>query len=315
MGLGLFFYYKFVIRKGVFLVNKNELGKNWEPALSNSRLSGSFFTTPEPKISFDRLTIVGDLGKDKAEYMADLLGNSTFVHLWDCLTHKFKGQIFTDKIYIEHDRFKADAWDRRNFRIEFNPNNLKDDEIDWLKKNILIALDNVGFTRLDLAFDFEEDLSDFYIMSDKALKKTVFYGRNGKAETKYFGVRDSDRFIRIYNKKQERKDNADIDLTVEHLWRFEIEIKRTMVDEWKNCFDDMHVLKPEWSTIEKDSTRAMIYLLLHEENEWGKLERHKKYKYKKLIKEISPIDLTDLMKTSLKKVENNLQKQIDFWLY
>ena len=46
-------------------------------------------------------------------------------------------------------------------------------------------------------------------MSDNALKKTVFYGRDGKAETKYFGVRDSDRFIRIYNKKQERKDVAD----------------------------------------------------------------------------------------------------------
>jgi DNA relaxase NicK len=36
-------------------------------------------------------------------------------------------------------------------------------------------------------------------MTDKAVKKTVFYGRDGKPETKYFGVRDSDRFIRIYN--------------------------------------------------------------------------------------------------------------------
>ncbi|WP_354680660.1 replication initiation factor domain-containing protein (plasmid) [Macrococcoides caseolyticum] len=296
-------------------MKKDKLKENLKPALSNSRLSVQNLYTPEPKISFDRMTIVGDLGKDKAGYMADLLGNSPFVYLWDCLTHKFKGQIFTDKIYIEHDRFKAAAWDRRNFRIEFNPNNLKADEIDWLKKNILIALDNVGFTRLDLAFDFEEDLSDFYIMSDKSLKKTVFYGRNGKAETKYFGVRDSDRFIRIYNKKQERKDNADIDLTVEHLWRFEIEIKRTMVDEWKNCFNDMYILNPDWSLIKKDSDRAMAYFLIHEENEWGKIDRRTKYKMRKLLKEISPIDLTNLMKMSLKKVENNLQKQIDFWLY
>ena len=283
--------------------------------LSNSRLASHSVGIPSPQISFDRMTIIGDLGKDKAGYMADLLGNSPFVHLWDCLTHKFKGQIFTDKIYIEHDRFKADAWDRRNFRIEFNPNNLKHDEIDWLKKNILIALDNVGFTRLDLAFDFEQDLSDFHIMSDKALKKTVFYGRNGKAETKYFGVRDSDRFIRIYNKKQERKDNADIDLTVEHLWRFEIEIKRTMVDEWKNCFDDIHILKPDWTTIENLSEQAMMYMLLNVESKWGEISKNAKTKYRKMIKEISPIDLTDLMKLSLKKVENNLQKQIDFWLY
>ena len=40
-----------------------------------------------------------------------------------------------------------------------------------------------------------------------------------------------------------------------------------------------------------------------------------RYKYKKIMKEISDVDLTDLMKMSLKKVENDLQKQIDFWLY
>ncbi|MCY7001193.1 replication initiation factor domain-containing protein, partial [Staphylococcus aureus] len=89
-------------------------------------------------------------------------------------------------------------------------------------------MEDDGFTRLDLAFDFEDDLSDYYAMTDKSVKKTIFYGRNGKPETKYFGVRDSDRFIRIYNKKQERKDNADIEIISEHLWRVEIELKRDM---------------------------------------------------------------------------------------
>ncbi|PUZ30787.1 replication initiation protein, partial [Staphylococcus arlettae] len=46
---------------------------------------------------------------------------------------------------------------------------------------------------------------------------------------------------------------------------------------------------------------------------WGKLERRTKNKYKKLIKEISPIDLTDLMKSTLKANEKQLQKQIVFW--
>ncbi|EMW5752413.1 TPA: replication initiation protein, partial [Enterococcus faecalis] len=44
-----------------------------------------------------------------------------------------------------------------------------------------------------------------------------------------------------------------------------------------------------------------------------KLERRTKNKYKKLIKEISLIDLTDLMKSTLKANEKQLQKQIDFW--
>ena len=88
-------------------------------------------------------------------------------------------------------------------------------------------------------------------ISDKAVKKTVFYGRNDKPETKYFGVRDSDRFIRIYNKKQERKDNADVEVMSEHLWRVEIELKRNMVDYWNDCFNDLHILKPDYSTIKK----------------------------------------------------------------
>lgn len=102
-------------------------------------------------------------------------------------------------------------------RVEFNPNKLTKYELFWLKRNIIDYMDDVRFTRIDLAFDFKHDLSDYYAMSDKALKKTVFYGRNGSMETKYFGVRDSDRFIRIYNKKQERKDNADIEIHSEHL--------------------------------------------------------------------------------------------------
>ncbi|BDX45557.1 hypothetical protein [Streptococcus agalactiae] len=54
-------------------------------------------------------------------------------------------------------------------------------------------------------------------------------------------------------------------------------------------------------------------MLLNDEEEWGKLERRTKNKYKKLIKEISLIDLTDLMKSTLKANEKQLQKQIDFW--
>ncbi len=198
-------------------------------------------------------------------------------------------------------------------RVEFNTNKLTHEEMLWLKQNIIDYMEDDGFTRLDLAFDFEIDLSDYYAMTDKAVKKTVFYGRNGKPETKYFGVRDSDRFIRIYNKKQERKDNADVEVMSEHLWRVEIELKRDMVDYWNDCFNDLHILKPDWTAPEKVKEQAMIYMLLHEEDAWGKLERHAKYKYKNLIKEISPVDLTDLMKSTLKANEKQLQKQIDFW--
>ncbi|EZR54858.1 replication initiation protein, partial [Staphylococcus aureus VET0183R] len=50
-----------------------------------------------------------------------------------------------------------------------------------------------------------------------------------------------------------------------------------------------------------------------EESTWGKLERRTKNKYREMLKSISEIDLTDLMKLTLKENEKQLQKQIEFW--
>ena len=280
---------------------------------SNSRLSGQTLGKSQPKLSFDAMTIVGNLNKNNAQKLSEFMSLEPQIRLWDILQTKFKAKALQEKVYIEYDKVKADTWDRRNMRVEFNPNKLTHEEMLWLKQNIIDYMEDDGFTRLDLAFDFEVDLSDYYAMTDKSVKKTIFYGRNGKPETKYFGVRDSDRFIRIYNKKQERKDNADIEVMSEHLWRVEIELKRGMVDYWNDCFNDLHILQPDWKTIERTSDRAMVFMLLNDEEEWGKLERRTKNKYKKLIKEISPIDLTDLMKLTLKANKKQLQKQIDFW--
>ncbi|WP_340575526.1 replication initiation factor domain-containing protein [Staphylococcus aureus] len=280
---------------------------------SNSRLSVPIWDTPQPKLSFDAMTIVGNLSRDNAQKLSEFMSIEPQIRLWDILQTKFKAKALQEKVYIEYDKVKADTWDRRNMRVEFNPNKLTHEEMFWLKQNIIDYMEDDGFTRLDLAFDFEDDLSDYYAMTDKSVKKTIFYGRNGKPETKYFGVRDSDRFIRIYNKKQERKDNADVEVMSEHLWRVEIELKRNMVDYWNDCFDDLHILKPDYSTIEKAPDRHTIMALLFDENEWGKLERKKKYRMKKLMTEISPVDLTDLMKLTIKENEDQLQKHIEFW--
>ncbi|RIM62980.1 replication initiation factor domain-containing protein [Staphylococcus xylosus] len=280
---------------------------------SNSRLDAHTVCISDPKLSFDAMTIVGNLNKDSAQALSKFMSIDPQIRLWDILQTKFKAKALEEKVYIEYDKVKADSWDRRNMRVEFNPNKLTHEEMLWLKQNIIDYMEDDGFTRLDLAFDFEDDLSDYYVMTDKAVKKTIFYGRNGKPETKYFGVRDSNRFIRIYNKKQERKDNADVEVMSEHLWRVEIELKRDMVDYWNDCFNDLHILQPDWKTIQRTADRAIVFMLLSDEEEWGKLHRNSRTKYKNLIKEISPVDLTDLMKSTLKASEKQLQKQIDFW--
>ena len=280
---------------------------------SNSRLGVHSVHPQNPKLSFDAMTIVGNLSRDNAQKLSSFMSIEPQIRLWDILQTKFKAKALQEKVYIEYDKVKADTWDRRNMRVEFNPNKLTHEEMLWLKQNIINYMEDDGFTRIDLAFDFEDDLSNYYAMTDKAVKKTVFYGRDGKPETKYFGVRDSDRFIRIYNKKQERKDNADVEVMSDHLWRVEIELKRDMVDYWNDCFNDLHILKPDWKIIERTSDRAIVFMLLNDEEEWGKIHRNSRTKYKNLIKEISPVDLTELMKSTLRENEIQLQKQIEFW--
>lgn len=296
----------------IYLNLENE--KSSKTGYSNSRLNRHKMLPLNPKLSFDAMTIVGNLNRNNAQKLSEFMSIDPRIRLWDILQTKFKAKALQEKVYIEYDKIKADSWDRRNMRVEFNPNKLTHEEMLWLKQNIINYMEDDGFTRLDLAFDFEHDLSDYFAMTDTAVKKTVFYGRNGKPETKYFGVRDSDRFIRIYNKKQERKDNVDIEIDSEHLWRVEIELKRSMVDYWNDCFSDLHILKPNLKVIDNIKERAMIYLLVHEEDEWGNLERRTKNKYRRILKDTSEIDLTDLMKLTLKANEKQLQKQIDFWL-
>ena len=42
------------------------------------------------------------------------------------------------------------------------------------------------------------------------------------------------------------------------LWRVEIELKRDMVDYWNDCFSDLHILQPDWKTIQRTADRAIV---------------------------------------------------------
>ena len=152
----------------------HEINNISKTGYSNSRLDGYEMYTPNPKLSFDRMTIVGNLNKDNAQKLSKFMSIEPQIRLWDILQTKFKAKAIQEKVYIEYDKVKADAWDRRNMRVEFNPNNLTHDEMLWLKKNIIDYMEDDGFTRLDLAFDFEDDLSDYYAVTDRAVKKDCF---------------------------------------------------------------------------------------------------------------------------------------------
>ena len=274
---------------------------------SNSRLSVPFERQIENiGVSFDRITVVGGFIQNRENWVKEKLESLASFDLRDVGFDRFKCHGLENRVFVEYNRKQAQAMGRSEIRVEFNPNELNEQEKQIIQYVFLDNMRDKHYSRIDLAFDVPVDLQDYFVMSDKSLKKTIFYGRDDKPETKYFGVRDSERYIRIYNKKKQLSEVKEKEITEEHLWRIEFELKRSMTDKWDKCFDDLHILQPAWQTIEKDNTRAMVYMLMNEQGEWGKLARKTKYKYKNLIKEISDVDISDV----LKKVLNGQHKKL-----
>src|SRR5699024_8903856 len=102
---------------------------------SNSRLSVQTLGHSQPKLSFDAMTIVGNLNKNNAHKLSEFMSVEPQIRLWDILQTKFKAKALQEKVYIEYDKVKDDTWDRRNMRVEFNPNILTHEEMLWLIQN------------------------------------------------------------------------------------------------------------------------------------------------------------------------------------
>ncbi|MFW3626416.1 replication initiation protein, partial [Aerococcus viridans] len=170
-----------------------------KPAVSNSRLGSQKMGKLE--ISIDRITVVGDLKKDQSKNLNRELKFNSYVQLYETGEERFKADI-PNICHVEYDFLKGKSLDRKNMRVEFNPNNLNDEHKQMIYDLFISKMVSRSFSRLDVAFDTDIDLSSYYAYMDgqhAQMKKTIFYGKDGSPETKYFGTRKSDRYIRVYN--------------------------------------------------------------------------------------------------------------------
>src|SRR5690625_4520771 len=282
---------------------------------SNSRLSvAQLVLLQNISVSFDRITVVGALIPEREKWVKKHLETNNQIDLRDTGYDRFKCHALKNKVYVEYNRKQAQAMGRSEIRVEFNPNELSEEEIQFIQFIFLDNMRNKDFSRIDLAFDVPVNLEEFYVMSDKSVKQTVFYGRDNKPETKYFGVRDSERYIRIYNKKKQLRDVKEEEIEYDHLWRIEFELKRSMTNKWDKCFDDLHILQPDYLSLESFEEQAKIYYLMNEISAWSKIERTTKYRYKKRIKEISEVNLSDDLREVLSGQHQKLSEELQGYI-
>ena len=179
------------------------------------------------------------------------------------------------------------------FRLDFNPNNitlLGKKEFNY----ILCYLNDIHFTRLDLAIDlFNYNIKDYNIIDIGNRKSAYFYDRTGKLETIYSGSMKSDKYIRIYNKAVEQKiKNVD-------WWRFEIQLRDVWIDKYFTELTDFYrdILVFQYNCVSNYSIEenAMIEYLLHDISRIEKLGKNSRIKYRRIIRslEFSSLDFFD----------------------
>ena len=236
------------------------------------------------------------------------------------LTGKAKGTFFHGNdggFYFEYDSIRGKALNRRNFRMEYNPNNVTLEQKEWLKVNLINKIDDIGFSRCDLATDLNIDLSAFKIEMPKAVKSNLWLSPSGKIETLYKGSPSSQHRIRMYDKNVERADKSKAGnegewWRVEHQIRGDKRVNGLLLSDF-DAFQGIRIIDYDFTEFRGSVTEEKLlrYFLLTDD--FNGLSKNTIAKYRKMIKELNGIDVVPLFQKQIKKELPKLKGEFEFW--
>lgn len=158
--------------------------------------------------------LFGSFDFEKIRYFGVLDCNSGVKHFAKYDLHWWQFGGFHVEVWPCSDSSKLVHW---FLRMKFNPNK---NSCNPALINVFRFLLRCGwvngwhFSRVDYALDVQGPLSAFYVLSRKT---ETYYG-----STRYYGVRGSSGYLRVYDKRLEQKEKAGEDIGFE-LTRFEWE--------------------------------------------------------------------------------------------
>lgn len=212
----------------------------------------------------------------------------------------------------------------KRLRLEFNPNRATSDEIRQMYINIIATMKYPELTRIDLAFDYAENLSDVRWVDKKGRPSSQY--RNGKCvlETYYAGGSRSKLRVVMYDKKAERASKQGVDpeeLGERDWWRIELRFKENEIDklfndDGYNPFDELTPYIPMALGLQslKWKDRCVVMALMAEEGEsiFGEMDAKSRAKYKNLLCEYTmptPVDIG----FDFEQQKNDLLEQVVSW--
>lgn len=247
------------------------------------------------KVSIDRLTIVASYDPVAFEKKMLELTKQRFCtnsgagfQLLD--TSQLVSDSAGDDIPLEQVAYlEVLKFDEHKIRIDFNPNHgMKSDAGVWLS-DFIKRLTDKHYSRCDVAFDIfdYEPVKDYQVWQWGSSKK-VWFGRDGKMETTYYGSPASNKQIRQYNKLVEQKRKGKDVVNHDSWWRIELQLRGNKIQDYPKIVKEMleNFYVPNYSQIEDVVKSAMVYRLVHDPSFYGNLGRSTQFRYRKLIKEV-----------------------------
>lgn len=275
------------------------------------------------KVSLDNITLTAYIRPKKTNAIKDLVESHPAIYIGSAFTDMFQATTRDNQhviLYLSYDKAKGQAFNARPFRIEFNPNKLRNIDKQILD-TIIPCLEDIAISRADLAFDlFEVDCCEFILEKRGHPTSTKeFRSNTGKLETKYLGASRSEKQIRLYNKKVEQLENGtDSDKEYakqfQHWWRLEFQLRSRSVEDIFEVINTI-IFKP--FNFDNLAVESQIYLsaMVYDKNVWRKVSKNTKTKYKKLLEtyKTSDIDYLGLMKELLKHEQPRLEKELRYY--
>lgn len=233
-----------------------------------------------------------------------------------------EGQAYDNALYFKLDGLKPFPTGN-NFRVELNPNRMTLETYADYCDTFLTLINNASVTRLDIAFDTQLRLADYYCHVHRIADQNIHLSGAGSKQTHYFGTRNSARFIRIYDKIQQLVDTksklVQTEALPDSLWRFELQLKKHWLEDWEVSLDGVTMKIPNYLTLPSKDYFYVRGLIEDPITSWDKLQKDEPRKvnyYRKLIASMETVEDTDLipeMKSLLELAKSDIARLINIY--
>jgi hypothetical protein len=189
----------------------------------------------------------------------------------------------TEKVIIGFEEVTPKATAGKPMRVEFNPNKYR--STGGSEKHLLTiikTMTDIHLSRKDIAIDvFDCDLNDYNILDGRGRKIIEYKDSNRRLETLYFGSRESEEQLRIYDKAKEQKTEDG-----RLWWRIEGQMRGDSAKEmYTNPFRKVRIVKKSDYKNLPIKDRALLLLLQADPDSMKELSKNTRTKFKRMLEE------------------------------